>query len=347
MVLCGRRSGVGGRFRTASWRTGWTSFDRRSVRGTPCSAVMFGGYGVRVADDHRHVRSHRRVRHSRCRGDGCRDASRRLPTLVVWTVLVALQIVAVVSATDPRSAVVLRMVAPAGLTAVTVAAVWTALALAVPPIATGNAVALVAIVAAGLVVVASSRRGAGQRLLPLVLIPGRQRAADLPCDLVGAADNPRLCQSHHPPTYTDVTRLVDPIGEFAIFVVLALALGVEVLRARCRTRRTTAREQRPAYLAARTRWSSSPTSRHSRRTGHGGLCGLPVAHPCRCRTRARAGHGGHPMPPVAEICRRSSHRCEWLSSLSQEVARCGRAGIDMRRPTDAILRTGGLAQESS
>ena len=91
-------------------------------------------------------------------------------TLLVWTVLVAPQIVVVVWATDRRSSVVLRMVAPALLTAVTVAAIWTALALAVPVIATGDAAALVAILGAGAVVAASSRRSADRRLLPLVLI---------------------------------------------------------------------------------------------------------------------------------------------------------------------------------
>src|SRR5439155_11772050 len=87
-----------------------------------------------------------------------------------WTVFLALQIVGVVWATDRRSSVAVRMVAPAVLTGVTVAAVWTAVALAVPAIAVGDAAALVAILAVGPAMAAVPRRSAGQRLLPLVLI---------------------------------------------------------------------------------------------------------------------------------------------------------------------------------
>ena len=50
--------------------------------------------------------------------------------------------------------------------------------------------------------------------------------------------------------------------------------------------------------------------------------GFPSRIPAGARP-CRAGHGGHPMPPVAEICRRSSHRCEWLSSLSQKLQDAG------------------------
>ena len=229
-----------------------------------------------------------------------------LATLVVWTVLVALQIVAVVWATDSRSAVVLRMVAPAGLTAVTVAAAWTALALAVPTIATGNAVALVAIVAVGLVVATSSRRGAGQRLLPLALIASAGSALLIFLAISWVLPTiPGYVSHNHPPTYTDVTRLVDPIGEFAIFVVLALALGVEVLRARTRIRRTAAaRAASRVRRRHRTRWSSSPTSRHSRSGSWRPLwasCGacppvperaapVMVAHPMRSAVEASIVH---------------------------------------------------------
>jgi hypothetical protein len=47
---------------------------------------------------------------------------------------------------------------------------WTALALAVPVIATGDTAALVAILAVGPGVAAASRRSPAQRLLPRMLI---------------------------------------------------------------------------------------------------------------------------------------------------------------------------------
>jgi hypothetical protein len=170
--------------------------------------------------------------------------------LVLGVVFVALQIVAVGWATNRRPAIVLRMVAPALLTAVTMAAVWTALALAVPVIATGNTAALVAILAAGLVVAASSRRSAGQRLLPLVLIASAGTALLIFMVISGVLPAvPGFISTTHPPIYPMVTRLVDPVGELGIFVVLALAIGVDLVRARIRMRRAAAREQRVDYVA--------------------------------------------------------------------------------------------------
>jgi hypothetical protein len=166
-------------------------------------------------------------------------------TLLVWTVLVAPQIVVVVWATDRRSSVVLRMVAPALLTAVTVAAIWTALALAVPVIATGDAAALVAILGAGAVVAASSRRSADRRLLPLVLIASAGSALLIFLAISRVLPTiPGFVSNNHPPIYTTVTRMVDPVRELGIFVLLAVALGAALLRARIRTRRAAAREQR-------------------------------------------------------------------------------------------------------
>jgi hypothetical protein len=170
-------------------------------------------------------------------------------TLLFGYVLLALQIVAVVWATDRRSAVVLRMIAPALLTAVTVAAVWTALALVVPVIATGDTAALVAILAVGPVMAAASCRSAGQRLLPLLLIASTGSALliflVISCVLPMV---PGFVSNNHPPIYTDVTRMVDPIREFGIFLLLAVALGVDLLRARIRTRRAAAREQRLGHI---------------------------------------------------------------------------------------------------
>jgi hypothetical protein len=149
----------------------------------------------------------------------------------------------------PRSAVALRTVAPAALTAVTVTAVWTALALAAPMATSGNATALVAIGTAGLVVTAA-HRGAGRRLRPLVLIASAGTALLIFLVIsVVLPSVPGFVSNSHPPTYTDATRMVDPIGELGIFVLLAAALGADVLRARSRTRRAAAGKQRRRYGA--------------------------------------------------------------------------------------------------
>jgi hypothetical protein len=165
-------------------------------------------------------------------------------------VFVTLQTIAVVWATDRRSAIVVRMVTPALLTALTVAAVWTALALAVPVIATGDTAALVAILAIAPAAAASSRRSHGQRLLPLVLIASAASALliflAISCVLPAI---PGFVSDNHPPTYTSVTRVVDPVREFGIFVLLAVALGVDLVRGRIRTRRAAARERRRGYVA--------------------------------------------------------------------------------------------------
>jgi hypothetical protein len=181
-------------------------------------------------------------------------------TLVFGTIFVALQIAAVGWATDRRSAIVLRMVTPALLTAVTAAAVWTALALAVPVIATGNTAALVAILAAGPAAAASSRRSAGQRLLPLMLIASAGTALliflVISCVLPAI---PGFISTTHPPIYPMVTRLVDPVGELGIFVLLALAIGVDLVRARIRMRRAAAREQRLGNAAGPNEMVVEPT----------------------------------------------------------------------------------------
>ena len=170
-------------------------------------------------------------------------------TLWFWTVFVALQIVAVGWATDRRSSVVLRMVTPALLTAVTVAAAWTALALAVPAIATGDTAALVAILAVGPIVAALSRRSAGQRLLPILLIASAGSALLIFLVISGILPTiPGFISNNHPPVYTKVTRVVDPVRELGIFVLLAVALGVDLVQARIRSRRAAAREQRLDHL---------------------------------------------------------------------------------------------------
>ena len=54
----------------------------------------------------------------------------------------------------------------------------------------------------------------------------------------------------HPPTYTAVTRLVDPILEFVVFVVLTLVLSADLLLVRARRRRAPAGEPGVPYEAA-------------------------------------------------------------------------------------------------
>ena len=168
-----------------------------------------------------------------------------------WTVFLALQIVGVVWATDRRSSVAVRMVAPAVLTGVTVAAVWTAVALAVPAIAVGDAAALVAILAVGPAMAAVPRRSAGQRLLPLVLIASAGSALLIFLVIIFFLPAiPGFISNNHDPVYTPhVIRLVAPVREFGLFVLLAMALGIDLLRSRIRNRLAAARAQRLGHVA--------------------------------------------------------------------------------------------------
>jgi hypothetical protein len=172
------------------------------------------------------------------------------PKLVVWAIFFALQAAAIVLITDRRSMATLRLAAPAALAGVSAAAVWTAFAFAAPVAATGNLLALVAIAAAGLVVAVWPRRRTGQRLLPLVLIAAASAALMifLAISWVMPSDS-RFVSNDHPPVWPVATRLVDPVLELAIFVLLALALGADRLRARTRGRRAAAHEARALYVA--------------------------------------------------------------------------------------------------
>ncbi len=167
-------------------------------------------------------------------------------TLWFWTVFLALQVVAVVWATDRRSSDAVKTVAPALLTGVTVAAVWTGLALAVPAIAAGDTAALVAILAVGPAMAAMPRRSAGQRLLPLVLIASAGSALLIILMIIYFLPAiPGFISTSHDPVYTaSVTRLVDPVREFGLFVLLTMALGIDLLRTRIRSRRAAARARR-------------------------------------------------------------------------------------------------------
>lgn len=166
----------------------------------------------------------------------------------VCAVMAVVQILAILWATDRRSAALLRSAVPAALTGVTVTAVWTALAFVVPAITTGNTAALAAIVAAGLVVAGASRRSAGRQLLPLTLVASASTALLLFLVIeVVLPGVPGFVSNNHPPIYARVTRMVDPIGELGIFVLLTVALGVDLMRVRTRTRRAAARRSRPGY----------------------------------------------------------------------------------------------------
>ena len=142
------------------------------------------------------------------------------------------------------------MVAPAVLTGVTVAAVWTALALAVPAIAVGDAAALVAILGVG-PAMAAVWRSAGQRLLPLVLIASAGSALLIFLVIIFFLPAiPGFISNNHDPVYTPhVIRLVAPVREFGLFVLLAMALGIDLLRSRIRNRLAAARAQRLGHVA--------------------------------------------------------------------------------------------------
>ena len=169
---------------------------------------------------------------------------------VVWGIFFALQVAAILWITDRRSLASLRLATPAALAGVSAAAVWTGLAFVAPVAATGNLLALVAIAAAGLVVALWPKRRTGQRLLPVVLIAAASAALMifLAVNWVMPWDN-RFVSNSHPPVWPMATRLVDPVLELAIFVLLALALGVDRLRARTRRRRAAAHQANALYIA--------------------------------------------------------------------------------------------------
>lgn len=86
----------------------------------------------------------------------------------------------------------------------------------------------------------------GHWLLPLVLI-ALSCTALLIFLMIGLVlpSVPGFVSNSHPRTYTPVTRLVDPSGELGMFVLLAAALGAEVLRAPMPIRRAGASKHGP------------------------------------------------------------------------------------------------------
>jgi hypothetical protein len=140
-------------------------------------------------------------------------------------------------ATDRRSAGGLGIAVPATLAGVAAAALFIVLAIAVPGAATGDAVALALIVATGVTVAVWPPRGAARRRTPALIA---STSAALLIFLAISAVLPGVdgfVENWHPPTYTEVTRLVDPVLEFAVFVLLSLALVADLVALGIRSRR--------------------------------------------------------------------------------------------------------------
>ena len=163
--------------------------------------------------------------------------------MVALAIIIAVELVALMWSTHAGSADALKVAAPAVLTGVTATAAWTALVFVAPDVASSDTLALVAIAGAGIVVAVRPPSGTRRRrravlaacvttaLLTFIVISAVLPAFD------GFVSN------SHPPIYTDVTRLVDPILEFALFVVLSLALCADFLWVSARRRRTPAGER--------------------------------------------------------------------------------------------------------
>jgi hypothetical protein len=155
----------------------------------------------------------------------------------VWVILLVVQFAALMWSTSVRSAEALRLGMPAALAGVTGAAVWTALAFGAPSITKSDTWALLTIAACGLTVAAWPPRRTLRQLRPLVLTAGA--VASLLIFLAIQVVLPTFSgfiANNHDPVYTDVTRMVDPILEFAISVLLVLALGIEALLRRAQNR---------------------------------------------------------------------------------------------------------------
>jgi hypothetical protein len=170
--------------------------------------------------------------------------------LVALVIIIALQLIALMWSTRAGSAEALKVVAPVVLTGVSAAAAWTALAFVAPGVASRDTLALVAIAGAGIVVGIWPPRGTGRRR---VAVLGASATTALLIFMVISAALPAFdgfVSNWHPPVYTDVTRLVDPVLELALFVVLSLALCADLLWARARRRRTAASERGVASEAA-------------------------------------------------------------------------------------------------
>lgn len=162
--------------------------------------------------------------------------------IVVLAIIVAVQLAALVWSTRAGSLEAVKVFAPAVLTGVTAAAVWTTSAFVAPSLASTDTLALLAIAGAGTAVAFRPPSGAVRRL-EVVLVASATAALLIffaISSLLPAFDG--FVSNWHPPTYTAVTRLVDPILEFAIFAMLTLVLAVDFLWLRARKRRAPASE---------------------------------------------------------------------------------------------------------
>ena len=163
--------------------------------------------------------------------------------LVALAIISAAESAALVWSTRAGSADALTVIAPAALTGVTAAAVWTALVFVAPDVATSDAPALVAIATAGIVVAVRPPHETRRRR-QVVLVASASTALLIfvaISSVLPAFDG--FVTNWRPPTHTDVTRLVDPILEFALFVMLTLALLADFMWVRARRRRTSVRER--------------------------------------------------------------------------------------------------------
>jgi hypothetical protein len=175
---------------------------------------------------------------------------RRPSGMAALAIIVAAQVAALVRSTRAGSMEAVKVMAPAVLTGVTAAAAWTASVFVAPSLASNDTLALLAIVGAGTAVAFRPPSGAGRRL-EVVLVASVTTALLTflaISSLLPAFDG--FVSNWHPPTYTDVTRLVDPILEFAIFAVLTIVLSADLLWVRARRRRTPAGEPGVPYEAA-------------------------------------------------------------------------------------------------
>jgi hypothetical protein len=163
--------------------------------------------------------------------------------LVALAFIILIEFNALMWSTRPDTVDALKVMAPAALTGVTAAAIWTVLAFIAPDITTSDTFALIATASAGILVAVRPPRGTTRRLTAAL-------TASATTALLTFVAISRLLPTFdgyvtnwYPPTGTTVTRLVDPILEFAVFVVLTIALYADLMWVRARTRRTWANDQ--------------------------------------------------------------------------------------------------------
>ena len=163
--------------------------------------------------------------------------------LLALAFIIVIEFSALMWSTRPGTTDALKVIAPAALTGVTAAAAWTVLAFIAPDITTSDTFTLIAIAIAGTLVAVRPPPGTTRRLTAALTASATAALLTFVAisSLLPAFDG--YVTNWHPPTYTDVTRLVDPILEFAIFVLLTIARFADLLWVRARTRRTRSNDQ--------------------------------------------------------------------------------------------------------